>query len=222
MSVILCPSCQSKIPICQETEINWNVYFYNSNFNGKNCNPPQDLIIHITKCPECGQQIIRAKGYRGLFSKLDKLIYPASDCIKFPNYVPLQIRQDYEEACAIVNDSPKAAATLARRCLQGMIRDFWGIKCNRLVDEINALKDKIPAAQWQAVDALRKLGNIGAHMENDVNLIVEIDEGEAEQLISFVELLIKQWYVDREAANSLYSRIDEMSRQKQQHRKDHK
>lgn len=69
---------------------------------------------------------------------------------------------------------------------------------------------------------MRKLGNIGAHMENDVNLIVEIDEGEAEQLISFVELLIKQWYVDREAANSLYSRIDEMSRQKQQHRKDHK
>ena len=32
-----------------------------------------------------------------------------------------QLMDDYEEACAIVNLSPKASATLSRRCLQGMI-----------------------------------------------------------------------------------------------------
>jgi hypothetical protein len=44
-----------------------------------------------------------------------------------PDYIPEQIKDDYYEACSILNLSPKASATLARRCLQGMIRDFWGI-----------------------------------------------------------------------------------------------
>lgn len=47
---------------------------------------------------------------------------------QFPEYIPQQIRNDYQEACSIIKNSPKAAATLLRRCLQGMIHDFWGIK----------------------------------------------------------------------------------------------
>ena len=57
--------------------------------------------------------------------KIWKLI-PKSNAKPYPEYIPLSIRQDYEEACAIVNDSAKASATLSRRCLQGMIRNFWG------------------------------------------------------------------------------------------------
>ena len=45
----------------------------------------------------------------------------------FPEYVPEPIRDDYLEACLIRDLSPKASATLSRRCLQGMIRDFWGV-----------------------------------------------------------------------------------------------
>ena len=54
-------------------------------------------------------------------------IYPASFAVQFPEYVPVQIRSDYEEAYAILSISPKASATLSRRCLQGMIHDFWDI-----------------------------------------------------------------------------------------------
>ncbi|MCP1830281.1 hypothetical protein ACVIHH_005106 [Bradyrhizobium sp. USDA 4518] len=33
-----------------------------------------------------------------------------------------------------------------------------------------------------AIDAVRIVGNIGAHMEKDVNLIVDIEPGEAQML----------------------------------------
>ncbi len=135
------------------------------------------------------------------------MIYPRSNAIQFPSYVPKSIRQDYEEACAISSQSPKASATLARRCLQGMIRDFWRIKKNRLIDEIADLQGKIPASQWAAIDALRKIGNIGAHMEKDVNTIIDVDQGEAERLIMLIELLIDKWYIARNEEATLLESI---------------
>lgn len=48
-----------------------------------------------------------------------------------------------------------------------MIRDFWGIVQSRLKDEIDALKDKVDPETWQAIDVVREIGNIGAHVEKD-------------------------------------------------------
>jgi hypothetical protein len=124
-------------------------------------------------------------------------LIPLSDAKVFPDYVPAVIRTDYSEACAIKKLSPKASATLARRCLQGMIRDYWGITKARLIDEIEAIKDKVDPLTWQAIDAVRHIGNIGAHMEKDINVIIDVDSDEAGQLIGLIELLVKDWYVTR-------------------------
>lgn len=137
----------------------------------------------------------------GKLLKTWKLL-PHSDAIAFPNYVPEAIRSDYEEACAIVDLSPKASATLSRRCLQGLLRDFWKVKPVRLVDEIKEVEPKIDSTTWAAIDALRNLGNIGAHMEKDINVIVDVDPGEAEALLRLLESLVEEWYIgrhDREA-----------------------
>lgn len=122
---------------------------------------------------------------------------PQSSAIPFPEYIPASIRQDYEEACLICGLSPKASATLARRCLQGIIRDFWGIIKSRLFDEIKELEDKIDPKTWQAIDAVRSIGNIGAHMEKDINLIVDVEPEEAELLLRLIEVLLKEWYINR-------------------------
>lgn len=124
-------------------------------------------------------------------------LIPDSTAKVFPDYIPAPIRADYEEASLIADASPKAAATLARRCLQGMIRDFHGVCKKRLVDEIDAINDKVDPLTWDAIDAVRRLGNIGAHMEQDVNVIIDIEPGEARQLIALVETLIDEWYVTR-------------------------
>lgn len=124
-------------------------------------------------------------------------LIPPSTAKVFPDYVPEPIRDDYVEACKIRDLSPKASATLSRRCLQGMIRDFWKISKARLIDEIDAIKDKVDADTWLAIDAVRKIGNIGAHMEKDINVIVDVDPEEAQMLIGLIELLIKDWYITR-------------------------
>jgi hypothetical protein len=94
-----------------------------------------------------------------------------------PACVPEVLANDYYEACAIRDLSPKASATLARRCLQGMIRDFCGISQKRLIDEINALKKMVDncnapkgveSETMDAIDHVRTIGNIGAHMEADI------------------------------------------------------
>lgn len=133
--------------------------------------------------------------------------HPSSGRTPQPAYIPSPIVQDYYEACDILLLSPKASATLSRRCLQGMIRDFCGISKNRLIDEIKELRARVdggaaPAGVQadivDAIDAVRQIGNIGAHMERDINVIVDVDPDEAKTLLQLLELLFKEWYVARE------------------------
>lgn len=140
-----------------------------------------------------------------------------------PDYIPDAIRVDYGEACRIAHLSPKASATLSRRCIQGMIRDFCGISKARLVDEINALKslaesDSLPRGvtpeSIDAIDAVRKIGNIGAHMEKDINLIVDVDPEEATTLIELIETLFDDWYIARQKRVDRFARVSLIASQK--------
>lgn len=67
----------------------------------------------------------------------------------------------------------------------------------RLVDEITALQSLVPPTQWKAIDSLRSVGNIGAHMESDVNVIIDVDPDEAQKLLKLIELLVDKWYISR-------------------------
>jgi Domain of unknown function (DUF4145) len=134
-------------------------------------------------------------------------LLPRSFAKPQPEFIPEPIQNDYYEACAIRDLSPKASATLSRRCLQGMIRDFCGIAKSRLIDEIRELKNRhdngsAPSGVTEesiiAIDHVREIGNIGAHMEKDINVIVDVDPQEAQQLIGLTEMLFAEWYVARE------------------------
>lgn len=177
------------------------------------------IAITFYCCPNCNSYTVTAKGVGKCVLGVNSMLQPKSNAIQFPEYIPEQIRKDYEEACAIVSLSPKASASLSRRCLQGMIRDYWGIVKNKLYDEISELKAKVQPDLWQAIDSLRQLGNIGAHMEKDVDLIVDIDPGETEKLIKLIELLMKEWYINREERNKLFGDILQINADKQATRK---
>ncbi|CAI3929263.1 unnamed protein product [Commensalibacter communis] len=125
----------------------------------------------------------------------------------FPDYIPKAILDDYKEACLIQDKSPKASATLSRRCLQGIIRDFWKVKPDTLYKEINQIKDKIGSDLYDAIDAIRQIGNIGAHMEKDINVIIDVDSNEAQILIELIEMLIEEWYVKDHERKERLARI---------------
>jgi hypothetical protein len=209
----------------------YNYAYHQHTFGLGNKYGERIIGIQVIVCPnkECREFVLRAYLY-GVEEKRvagvvqtaagkvikDWQLVPVSNAKVFPDYVPKAVRDDYSEACVIQNGSPKASATLARRCLQGMIRDFWKIHKPRLVDEIDELKDKVEPSVWAAIDALRKLGNIGAHMEKDVNLIVDIDADEAGQLIRLIEFLVEQWYVRRHEQQVMLDQIIQTAQQKEQ------
>lgn len=139
---------------------------------------------------------------------------PASRAKPYPSYIPESVRNDYNEACAIETLSPKASATLARRCLQGLIRDFYGITNGTLNEEIAATKAHVSAELWQAIDALRVVGNIGAHPEKDINLIVDVEPGEAAALIELIELLFRVTYQDRHRDEQLLAGVTKLASKK--------
>lgn len=143
-------------------------------------------------------------------------LIPSSNAKVFPDYVPEPVLEDYKEACLIRDLSPKASATLSRRCLQGIIRDFWGISKSRLIDEIEAIKDKVDPLTWAAIDAVRQIGNIGAHMEKDINVIIDVDPQEAGLLIGLIESLINDWYVLRRHREEQLRAIVGLSDEKKQ------
>lgn len=153
----------------------------------------------------------------------DQPIYPQGRARPQPEYIPKPIRDDYREACLIRDLSPKASATLVRRCLQGMIRDFAGIQKATLFAEIDALRtavddrsapETITHDHVEAIDAVRGIGNIGAHMEKDINIVVEVDPGEAQALIDLVEMLFEEWYVARYKRRAKLDGIKAMAAEK--------
>lgn len=113
-------------------------------------------------------------------------------------YVPASVSEDFVEANLILQLSPKSAATLARRALQGMIRDFWKVSKGTLAEELSLIKDACDHDLYQAMMGLKAIGNIGAHPERDINLVISIDSGEAEELLELIRLLDQEWYVSRE------------------------
>jgi hypothetical protein len=113
--------------------------------------------------------------------------------------VPEKIAEDYREACVVLADSPKASAALSRRCLQNILREYAKVKpqdLSREIDEVLASK-QLPSAVANSVDAIRQVGNFGAHPIKDKNTgeIVEVEPGEAEWLLDVLESLFDVYFV---------------------------
>lgn len=201
-----------------------------ANLKIKNADGTRRVFTQFTVCPNpdckkfmlkiymCYLEYTQGEWRTGDLIKEWRLV-PPSKAVVFPDYVPKPIRDDYNEACLISNLSPKSSATLSRRVIQGIIRDFWRVKPGRLVDEIEQIKDKIDPLTWEAIDSLRKIGNIGAHMEKDINLIVDVDPNEAEILIGLIETLVKDWYVIREERKKQLYKIKTIAQDKEDAKK---
>ena len=148
-------------------------------------------------------------------------LLPNSYAKVFPDYIPSALRNDYEESAKILELSPKASATLSRRCLQGIIRDFWGVSKSRLIDEIIAIEDKVDPLTWKSIDSVRKVGNIGAHMEKDIDLIINVEPKEAYLLLQLIELLFEEWYIHRHEREIKLKEIAEIADIKDEQKKKH-
>ncbi len=224
-----------KCPYCNhDTTINNGNFTQNkSRLQIENKDGFRELAVEWIVCPnsECNRHTLSAYLFdlldlpqtwkQGDFIKEWNLI-PSSEAMVFPSYIPKAIKDDYEEACLIKDLSPKASATLSRRCLQGMIRDFYKVKAKNLYLEIDGIKDKVDPLIWKSIDATRKIGNIGAHMEKDIDLIIDVEPKEAALLINLIEVLIKDWYIHRYERELMLKSVVDIADEKAKAKKNEK
>lgn len=116
-----------------------------------------------------------------------------------PREVPTTISEDYNEACIVLVDSPKASAALSRRCLQNLLREAAKAKKSNLFNEIQEVLDSntLPSHLSRAIDAIRNIGNFAAHPEKSkiTGQIVPIEPEEAEWNLEVLESLFDFYYV---------------------------
>lgn len=213
-----CPFCNKEQTYSTNnmdyTTTGYNIHYINRDL----INMQSDVKIYHIECSNKACRKITVVGYNEDNHKQWDLI-PENVYKHYPEYIPQQIRDDYREACLIIDNSPKAAATLLRRCLQGMIHDFWNVHEKNLNAEITTLKSKVSSSQWKAIDGLRSIGNIGAHMEQDVNVIIDIEIPEAQKLKRLIETLLEKWYITRHDEEELFDSIVDVAEKKEEKRK---
>ncbi len=206
-----CPFCNTDQTVIED---NRQVSF--ADLSVENADGPRRLVVKYVVCPNprCRKFSLQVslhrressgnRSYTGKHLASWKLV-PPSRARSFPVTLPEQVREDYHEACLTEELAPKVSAALSRRCLSGMLRDFWKVQPGRLSDEFRQVKGTVDPLTWEAINSVWKTGMIGARMESEGAEIQDSEPGESAILIGLIEMLVQDWYVAR---NERRKRLD--------------
>jgi len=122
-----CPHCERAVTISSGRISTSNHVLHFGNAEGR-----RSFLSRFIVCPnpQCQKFTLTASLHEStrdlqnekILQKLEEWnLVPNSKAKSFPSYIPHPILEDYREACLIRDLSPKASATLSRRCLQGII-----------------------------------------------------------------------------------------------------
>lgn len=159
-------------------------------------------------CPECKKLVVKLGAARNVQPpgmipvdmRSTYLVRPKATARNpLPPEVPKEFSEDYNEACVVLFDSPKASAALARRCLQKLLRMKGEIKDGDLANEIQQIIDggKLPPYLLSTLDAVRNIGNFAAHPIKSLSTgeIVDVEIGEAEWTLDVLEALFDFYFI---------------------------
>ena len=176
--------------------------------------------VTVSVCPSCRESIIafhysaelETRGGFPAITERHMLLFPRHRSDRSaPGEVPEGVAEDYNEAVAVLDDSPKASAALSRRCLQALLREKGGTKSKDLSGQIDEVLGKLPRPIAEEVDAVRHIGNFSAHATKSQSTgeIVAVEPGEAEWTLEVLDALFDWYYVQpqkqearREALNA--------------------
>lgn len=88
--------------------------------------------------------------------------------------------------------------------------------------ELNFIKNKIDPSTWDVIKTIREVGDIGAHMEKDVNYVVDVEPEEASLLLELIEALFEDWYVSRQKRLDRDERVKLLAEKKLEEKRDAK
>jgi len=157
-------------------------------------------------CPECKQPIVYLESQKPLTH--GQFSTPVPRFLAYPRKskprplapeVPEPYRKYFDDAVAVLDQSPMASAALSRRNLQAVLRDKAGAKKRDLADQIDEIvgSGALPSHINESLHAVRVIGNFAAHPMKSASTgeIVEVEAGEAEWDLDVLESLFDFYFV---------------------------
>ena len=153
--------------------------------------------IDSLNCPACKMEIVQLRdNARRYFSGI---VFPQNVTRMISTEVQGVYRQDFQEASAVFNLSPKASAAISRRLLQLILREKGGFQQKDLSQQIEAAiaSGRLPSHLADAIDGVRNIGNFAAHpLKSQISgEIVDVEPGEAEWLLDTLEGMLDFYIV---------------------------
>jgi hypothetical protein len=154
-------------------------------------------------CPNtsCHKIIIRLHIQSLATSRPPQIVffYPKTVKRLISSDVPLEYKEDFEEASEVLEISPKASAALSRRCLQRLLKENANTTARDLAIQIQEVLDSriLPSQIASGLDAIRAIGNFAAHPLKSTSSgeILDVEPGEAEWSLDVLESLFDFYFV---------------------------
>lgn len=155
-------------------------------------------LLRVMSCPSCFQLTLDLIEFTEGQETAKRRLHPVArrERRSPPNEVPEAIRREYMEAARVEPVSDRAAAALARWCLQLTLRDK-GYGAARLVDEIESAAADLPSALVTKLHFVREVGNYAVHPteENATGDLLRVEAGEVDALFGVLSALFDEFYV---------------------------
>lgn len=166
------------------------------------------IHINVSRCPSCQMPVI-SLNFDDNGKDSTRVVFPFTANRRAPPEVPELIAKDFNESAMVLPYSENASAALSRRCLERMLSDK-GYTKSKLSGKVEEALKELPSDLRLQLDAVREVGNFGAHPIKDENSgsIVEVEPIEAEFVLTVLEQLFDYYYVRPKNSRE---RIDEMN-----------
>lgn len=193
-----CPHCahQSKFEACPETGT-----------VRRGPDETQYIMWVPYKCTYCVQPVLfRAVGQNKMLHQSRsstfvpvsvEMIDPRGSTRPAPDpSVPEHWRKEYIESVDLLAISAKASAAMARRVLDGVLRERLQ-STDKLYKLIEQAKKHLPNYVWGGLHDLREYGNFAAHPDKDyaTGEIIDVEPHEAEACLDVLDTLFEFLYV---------------------------
>jgi hypothetical protein len=191
----MCPSC------AVHAQQSWYYCGKGTQFGGSS-----DTHTWLAQCTRCDNYSIWHK---------KQMIYPSGGSAPFPHPdLPAHIKEDYEEARAIVSRSPRSAAALLRLAIEKLTDTILREnKANNLDSKIELLVDEMGLRSEirKAMHIVRVIGNNAVHPgQIDLRDNIEI----AVKLFSLVNRIVQETITEPKEIDSIIGDLPDKERKK--------
>ncbi len=135
------------------------------------------------------------------------MIYPTGSIAPLPSEdMPEDVKADFNEARAIVQASPRAAAALLRLALQKLTIHLGGKGKNLNEDIKNLVRKGLPPKVERALDVVRVIGNNAVH-PGKIDLRDDLDT--AILLFELLNMIVDTMITQPRKVDEIYNKLPE-------------